>query len=163
MIKGTVYFPVNIMISFIGLCNIICAASGFNSNCLFICPSVSISFCFCVEEFHKSILGRFSFYIKFLFLWIFYTMSCFIKLGLKNWKFGCTFFRVRQYRFVYMSCTQPVSCTWITCACTRVRRSCMPPCTWNWTLKLKRFLAFPSAWLDERNVWKTLTLKRSRF
>ena len=59
---------------------------------------------------------------------------CLHDQGLKNWKFGCTFLRVHQYRFAYTSCTQPISHMWITCACTRVRRSCMPPCTWLCTL-----------------------------
>ena len=45
-----------------------------------------------------------------------------------------TFFRVHQYRFAYMLCTQPISCMWITCACTHVCRSCMPPCMWLCTL-----------------------------
>ena len=54
--------------------------------------------------------------------------------GLKNWKFGCTFFHVCQYRFAYMLCTQPISWMWITCTCTRVCRSCTPLCTWLSTL-----------------------------
>ena len=62
------------------------------------------------------------------------TMIKVVLQDLKNWKFGCTFFRVRQYRFACMPCTQPVSCTWVTCACTRVCRLCTPPCTWLCTL-----------------------------
>ena len=44
------------------------------------------------------------------------------------------FFCVHQYRFVYMSCMQPILCMWITCVCMHVRRSCTPPCTWLCTL-----------------------------
>ena len=54
--------------------------------------------------------------------------------GLEELKIWVHIFHVCQYRFACMSCTQPISCTWVTCACTRVCRSCMPLCTWLCTL-----------------------------